>query len=66
MAVLNTQKINEKLKAEKRSRAWLADEMGIDRATLHYALKNQILKDYPEKIAPHIKVKPADLILIVK
>ena len=59
--LLNVEKINKELEARKRSKAWLAGEIGVSRQTLYYALENKTVS-WAGKIGAVLKIDPFKLI----
>ena len=59
--LLNTDKIIKELEAQKRSKAWLAGEIGVQRQALYYALDNRLIT-WAGKIGAVLKIDPVKLI----
>ena len=59
--LLNTDKINKELEERKRSKAWLAGEIGVSRQTLYYALENKTVA-WAGRIGAVLKIDPFKLI----
>jgi len=59
--ILNTKKIKNELKRQKKSQVWLAQQLGTSRQNLHHALKTKSITQ-ASKIAKVLDFEPKDLL----